>query len=98
MKIMPFNYGAQIVLTDPEGFEIEHEIGPCEYRALYEKDHRGRITHLRFERNETRTGKPAVWLSDTLPRGVQDAILEQIRHEDAQEQARLVQMYDEERV
>lgn len=99
MKTIKFSYGANLCIETNEGFEREVEIGPHQYRCRYLQDHRGNVSNMFMERNETRPGNPELWMLDPrLPDEVYSAILEQIEHEDAQEQRRIVAMYDEERV
>jgi len=98
MKTINFTYGGNLCIETNEGFEREVEIGPHQYRCRYLQDHRGNIENMFIERNETRPGKPEIWLFEELPNEVTSALVEQIEHEDAQEQARIVRMYEEERV
>lgn len=98
MKTIKFSYGGNLCIETVKGFEREVEIGPHRYRCKYEQDHRGRVANMEIERDETRTGHPEIWMRDSkLPDAVWDALLEQIEHEDAQEQRRIVEMYEGER-
>lgn len=98
MKTIKFSFGGNLVMQTDEGLEREVEIGPFQYRARFTKDHRGNVNRLVIERNETRPGKPEIWMLDSkLPGAVYDALVEQIEHEDAQEQRRILEMYEGER-
>jgi hypothetical protein len=98
MKTIEFTYGGNLCIKTAEGLEREVEIGPHQYRAKFHKDRMGRVHFLEIERDETRAGHPDVWMIDSkLPEAVYDALTEQIEHEDAQEQRRILEMYEGER-
>lgn len=98
MKTIEFTCGSVVCIKTSEGLEREVEIGPHQYRARFAQDHRGNVRWISAERNETRPGKPEIWLPERLSNDVYRALEEQIGHEDAEEQRRIVEMYDAERV
>lgn len=95
MKTINFTFGGQLCIETAEGYEIEVEIGPELYRAIYQQDLRGRITQIDFEHNDARIGKPDYWDIDLfLPNEVRRKVMEQIDKEFEDEQQRIAALED----
>lgn len=94
MKIINFTFGGQLCIETAEGDEIEVEIGPERYRAMYEQDLHERITHIWFEMNDAREGKPDCWVHCHLPYEAQIKVMKQIYKEFEDEQQRTAALED----
>lgn len=95
MKALRFTFGGNLCMETQDGLEIDVEIGPEQYRALYEIDWRGDVTKLRFERNDARAGHDDCWVADAgLPVELKDEIRQQIEHEFEEEQRRIALLED----
>jgi hypothetical protein len=95
MKTLKFSFGGNLCMETQDGLELEVEIGPRQYRALYEIDWYGDVTKLRFERNDARDGKPDYWVPDAcLPMELRDEVRQQIEQEFQDEQRRIAEMAD----
>lgn len=96
MKVLEFWANTILLLPDNDGNETEDEV-QTKYRALFETDHRGHVTELRFERDETRPGKPELWVMDAaIPLNWKTKVLRQIEENDRAEQRRMADLVDQE--
>lgn len=99
MKPIPFTFGGKLCIETVDGNEVEIEIGPRHYRALMNDDGRYVIGDVVWQINEARPGKPDLWVNTDvgLPAEVKLAVIRVREEELAEEQRRLVALYDSER-
>lgn len=90
MKTFTFVFGGQLVMNSLDDGEIELEIGPSHYRALFEDDGKY-VKDISFQINDARAGKPPLWVQTTvgLPSEAKLKIIDQIERELAEEQRRM---------
>jgi len=99
MKPVPFTFGGQLCIETVDGNEVEIEIGPRHYRALMEDNGKHVVGRVVWQINEARHGKPDLWVETQvgLPKEVKLEVIRIREEELAEEQRRLVALYDSER-
>lgn len=60
MKSIDLTYGGNVTITKP--FDAEGEVGPYGYRVFYDETPAGRAFIMDVKRDETRPGKPELWM------------------------------------
>lgn len=64
MKSIDLTYGGTVTITKP--FDAEGEVGPYGYRVFYDETPHGRPDIKCVRRDETRPGKPELWMECKL--------------------------------